>query len=297
MKPAPFEYHAPTELEQALALMSEYGSSAKVLAGGQSLLPMLNQRLIRPQHIVDINRVQELSCVHSTLGGLRVGATARQSQVEHDPAADAATPLIPQTLGLVGRWAIRNRGTVVGSLVQADPAAELPCLFALLGGTVQIARCGSEREVDAQSFFLGPGLCCIEPNEIATAARLPALPPGTGTWFEEISPRQGDLPLSAAAALVVPDRAGRIRAARVALAACGPVPIVVDLTSSLAGADIHAAPYREAAHLVRTEINPVTDIHADAHYRRHLAEVLAFRALRLASAQCRPADTAGETPP
>lgn len=294
MKPPPFEYQAPSELEEALALVAQYGSAAKVLAGGQSLLPLLNQRRITPDYIVDINRIRALSSVHSTSSGLRVGATARQYQVEHHPAARAATPLIPQALRLVGRWAVRNRGTVVGSLVHADPAAELPCVLALLGGTVELARCGRVREADARSFFLGPGQCCIEPDEIAVATRLPALPPGTGTWFEEVSPRQGDLPLCGAAALVVPDQAGRIRAARVALAACGPVPVVVDLTLMLAGTSIRDAPFHDVAELVRAGVSPATDIHADARYRRHLAEVLAVRALRRASARCRPADTAGE---
>ncbi|MFF4618149.1 FAD binding domain-containing protein [Nonomuraea jabiensis] len=268
MKPPPFEYHAPRDLDEALRTLAEV--RGKVLAGGQSLIPMLNMRLAAPGHLVDINRVQGLAIMEAARDGVRVGATVRHSQAERT----GAHPLLGRALRLVAHPVIRNRGTVVGSLVHADPAAELPAVLAVLGGSVRVARWqGQVRDVGAEEFFVGPMESAVQPGELAVSAYFPALGPRTGAAFEEVARRHGDYALAGVCAVVTLDEDGRVETARLACIGVGPVPVVVDVTESPA----------DAARIVRDRVEPEGDIHASAAYRRHLVGVLAERAVRNAT--------------
>ncbi|GAA3024772.1 xanthine dehydrogenase family protein subunit M [Streptosporangium longisporum] len=280
MKPAPFEYHAPRSLAEALQTLDDAGTGGKVLAGGQSLIPLLNMRLAAPAHLVDINRLDALAAVDVEAGGVRVGALARHAQVERSAPVAAAQPLLRRALRLVAHPVIRNRGTVVGSLAHADPAAELPAVLRLLGGSVRLARTGAVRDVPAAAFFTGPLESAIEPGELAVSAFFPAPPPRSGTAFHELARRHGDYALAGIAALVVLDDEGRIASATVAGVSLGPVPVLLDVTEALGGKPADSADWASAARAVRDGIDPEADIHATADYRRHLAGVLAERALR-----------------
>ncbi|GAA5079854.1 carbon-monoxide dehydrogenase medium subunit [Thermocatellispora tengchongensis] len=283
MKPPPFDHHAPRDLGAALAALAEAGARGKVLAGGQSLIPMLNMRLAAPEHLIDINGVAELDTLEAGPAGVTVGALARHSRVERSAEAAEAQPLLGQALRLVAHPAIRNRGTVVGSLVHADPAAELPAVLALLGGSVRLARAGAApRDVPAAEFFTGPMESAVRPGELAVSAFFPAPPPRSGTAFREVARRHGDYALAGVAALVALDDDLRVAQARVACVGVGPVPLVLDVTEESAGDD-----WAAAARAVRERAEPEDDIHATAGYRRHLAGVLAEQALREAALEGR----------
>jgi aerobic carbon-monoxide dehydrogenase medium subunit len=284
MKPPAFDYHRPSSVDEALALLAAVGDDGKVLAGGQSLVPILNMRLASPVHLVDINRLAELAYVRSEAGGVRVGALARHADVERDAAAHAAVPLLRQATACVAHAAIRNRGTSVGSLVHADPAAELPGVLALLGGTVTLARAAGRREVGAADFFLGPLESAIRPDELAVEAWFPAPPPRSGTAWLEVSRRHGDYALCGVGVLLTLDEDRRIAVARAVCVAVGPAPVTVDLTYAVAGAAADAADWSQAAALASAAVAPDDDIHATAAYRRHLAGVLVARAGRSAAA-------------
>ncbi|MDF5752416.1 FAD binding domain-containing protein [Spongiactinospora sp. TRM90649] len=279
MKPPPFAYRSPREVGQALADLAEADGDGKVLAGGQSLIPLLNMRLTAPGRIIDINRITGLDTVEPEAGGVRVGALARHTRVERSPVAAAVQPLLRQALRLVAHPVIRNRGTVVGSLVHADPAAELPAVLALLGGSVRLARAGGPgRDVPAGEFFIGPLESAAEPDELALSAFFPGLPPRSGTAFHELARRHGDFALAGVAAVVTMRTDLGLESARVACVGVGPGPVVVDVTAEAGGGEWDAA-----ARAVRERIEPEDDIHATAGYRRHVAGVLAERALTEAS--------------
>ncbi|MDP9841267.1 FAD binding domain-containing protein [Streptosporangium lutulentum] len=280
MKPPPFDYHAPRSLGEALDTLAEAGEHGKVLAGGQSLIPMLNMRLAAPAHLVDINRLAELATLDVEPGGVRVGALARHAQVERSEQVAAAQPLLREALRLVAHPVIRNRGTVVGSLAHADPAAELPAVLALLGGSVRLARSGAVRDVPAADFFVGLLESAVEPGELAVSAFFPALPPRSGTAFREVARRHGDYALAGIAALVRLDDDLRITSATVACVSVGPVPVVVDVTGACGHRPPATADWASAARAVQDRIEPEADIHATAAYRRHLAGVLTEQALR-----------------
>ncbi|MFC0863501.1 FAD binding domain-containing protein [Sphaerimonospora cavernae] len=290
MKPSPFDYHAPADLDEALDVLARVGpDGGKVLAGGQSLIPLLNMRLAAPAHLVDINRLTGpdigLATVEAGPGGVRVGALARHAAVERSAPAAAVQPLLGQALRLVAHPVIRNRGTVVGSLVHADPSAELPAVLALLGGSVRLAHRGGEREVAAAEFFTGPMESAAAPGELAVSAFFPALPPRSGTAFCEVARRHGDYAMAGVAAAVTLDEDFRIVAARVACVSVGPIPVVVDVADACGGRPAASADWAAAAAAVRDRIEPEADIHATADYRRHLTGVLAVRALRSAAVE------------
>ncbi|GLX03629.1 FAD binding domain-containing protein [Microbispora sp. NBRC 16548] len=287
MKPPPFGYHGPATLGEALDVLAEAGPDGKVLAGGQSLIPLLNMRLAAPAHIVDVNRVPGLDGIEAGPSGVHVGALARHAAVERSPEAAAAQPLLRQALRLVAHPVIRNRGTVVGSLVHADPAAEMPAVLALLGGSVRLASRGGEREVPAAEFFTGPMESALRPGELAVSAFFPALPRRSGTAFHEVARRHGDYAVAGVAAAVTLDEDLRIAAARVACVSVGPVPVVVDVTAACGPRPAASAGWEAVAEAVRDRIDPEGDIHATADYRRHLTGVLAARALRDAASAAR----------
>jgi carbon-monoxide dehydrogenase medium subunit len=287
MKPAAFEYHRPGTVAEALAVLAEVGHDGKVLAGGQSLVPLLNMRLAAPRHLVDVNWLAELDEVGCGPDAVRVGALARHARVEHDRDATAAIPLLGQAIGDIAHTTVRNRGTVVGSLVHADPAAELPAVLVLLGGRMELARAGDggRREVAAADFFLGPLESALRPGELATAATFPRPPAGAGSAWVEVARRHGDYAICGVGALVELDQGLRVAAARAALISVGPVPVPVDLTDALGGRPHDAADWAAAGRLAAAATDPEDDIHASAAYRRHLAGVLTARAARVAAAR------------
>ncbi len=285
MKPSPFRYSRPESVADALALLD---MEAKVLAGGQSLVPLLSMRLAAPEHLVDINRLAELSYVEVADGAVRVGALARHAEVLASEAAAAAQPLLRQALRFVAHPAIRNRGTTVGSIVHADPAGEMPAVLALLGGTVRVASTTGERTIEASEFFLGPLESAVEPDELAIEAQFPVLSPaGVGTGFTEISRRRGDYAICGVAAMAWLSADGSVGGATAAYLSMGPVPVVLDLTEAVAGTAADATALPAAAGLARDRLHPEPDIHATAAYRRHLAGVLTERALLEALAGAR----------
>ncbi|MFF8848215.1 FAD binding domain-containing protein [Streptomyces sp. NPDC015127] len=289
MKPPPFTYHRPLTLQEALDVLGQVGVEGRVLAGGQSLIPLLNERRITPAHLVDINRVAGLSDVRVERDGVQVGATVRHTEVEAHKAAHALVPLLRQGLRWVAHPAVRNRGTVVGSLAHADPGAEMTAVLALLEGTVELARTGHWRTVAARDLIVSAFKTCIEPGELAVSAYFPRPPDRTGTAFVEASRRSTDAATCALAAAVTLDEDARITAARGAYVAVAETPVVLDLTDPLVSTTPATANWESAALLARERISPGPDLHASAEYRRHLVGVLTARALR--SAALRAADT------
>jgi carbon-monoxide dehydrogenase medium subunit len=282
MKPPAFTYHRPATVEDALAVLDRVGSDGKVLAGGQSLVPVLNMRLAAPGHLVDINRLAALSYVRCDADAVRVGALARHAAVERDAAAFTALPLLRQATAHVAHPAIRNRGTTVGSLTHADPAAELPAALALLGGTVSLASVDGRRSVPAADFFLGPLESAVRPGELAVEATFPLPPPGTGSAWVEVSRRRGDYAVCGVGVLVTLDD-GRIVRARAAYVSVGPTPVPVELTDAVVGQVWDAADWAAAGALAAGAVSPEDDVHATAGYRRHLVAVLTARACRKAA--------------
>lgn len=282
MKPSPFVYHRPTTLEESLEVLAEVGADGKVLAGGQSLVPLMSMRLAAPAHLVDINHVDGLDRIETDDGGVRVGATSRHADVERDPAAFAAVPLLRQALVHVAHPTIRNRGTTVGSLAHADPSGEMTAVLAMLGGTVTLASRGNERTVDAADFFLGPLESAVRPDEVAVEAFFPAPEGRTGSAWVEVSRRHGDYAVCGVGALVSLDDDLHVTAAGIGLISVGPTPVVVDVTEALAGQAHDTADVVAAGALVRASVDPEADIHATAQYRRHLAGTLTERALQAA---------------
>ncbi|HEX6386945.1 MAG TPA: FAD binding domain-containing protein, partial [Anaerolineae bacterium] len=234
MKPAPFDYIAPDSLDAALAAMNEYGYDAKLLAGGQSLVPMMNFRLAQPAVIVDLNGLSELDTIHHTdSGGLRLGAMVRQRRLERDSLVAEAAPLLHEAMPHVAHVQIRNRGTLGGSLAHADPAAELPVVIVALDGRVCLRRASGERWIAAREFFTGIFTTDLAAEEILVELELPPLPPGTGTAFMEMARRHGDYALAGVAAVVTLDEAGICRRARLVYLNAGEVPIAAEQAASL----------------------------------------------------------------
>lgn len=291
MKPPPFEYHRPSTTSEAVQLLRH---GVKPLAGGQSLLPLLNMRLAAPEALVDITRIADLTRIEVTATTVRVGAAVRHADVERHAEAGEANPLLPLALHHVAHPAIRNRGTVVGSLAHADPAAELPAVLAIGDGELEIARAGdggavTTRTVAAADFFVGPLEADLRPGELVTHATFPALPESSGVAFTERARRHGDYALCGVAA-AVDAPGGRVRGARVAAIGVHPTPLVVDVCDVADGAspseasDPHA--WEAAGARLAERCEPDDDIHASADYRRHLAAVIAPGALALAAARC-----------
>ncbi|HEY7483026.1 MAG TPA: FAD binding domain-containing protein [Streptosporangiaceae bacterium] len=291
MKPPPFAYDAPETLGEALAALAEAGADGKVLAGGQSLIPMLNMRLAAPARLVDINRVAELDTLAADAAGVRIGALARHRRAERSADVARVQPLIVQALRHVAHPVIRNRGTVVGSLAHADPAAELPVALSVLGGTVQAASVDGRRDIPAAEFFAGPLESSLRPGELAVSAFFPALPPRSGTAFAETARRHGDYGLAGVAAVVSLDDDLRVSAARIGCLGVADTPFVLDVAETLGRRPPDSCDWAAAAAHAKREVRPDADIHASAEYRRHLVGVLTERALRTAAANAREGAT------
>ncbi len=279
MKPAPFVYLRPGTLAEALAALARE-SNAKVLAGGQSLVPLLSMRLASPAVVLDINGLPGLATVHVDTAGVRVGALARHADVLAHAEAGRVQPLLALALRHVAHPTIRNRGTTVGSIVHADAAAEMPVVLRLLGGSVQAVSSTGTRTIEAADLFVGPLESALRPDEIAVEAFFPALAPGAGVAFDEIARRHGDYALVGVAALVRLEE-GRVVEARAGYLSVNDVPVVVDLSDVLAGG-VDEASLAAAAEAALTELEPAADIHATADYRAQLVRVLTGRVLRAA---------------
>lgn len=264
MKPAPFAYLRPGSLSDALSALAEV-PGAKVLAGGQSLVPLLSMRLAAPSTLIDINGLPGLDTVSVSTDGVRVGALARHADVLAHVEAGRVQPLLPLALSHVAHATIRNRGTTVGSLVHADAAAEMPMVLRLLGGSLEAASVRGTRTIAAEDLFLGPLESSVAHDEIAVSAYFPALAVGAGVAFEEIARRHGDYALCGVAAVVAGE------SVRVGFVSVSDVPTVVDLTG-VADADL--------ADVSLAHLDPTEDIHATADYRAQLVRVLTERVVR-----------------
>lgn len=271
MKPAPFDYRRPGSLAEAAAILAGE-PDAKVLAGGQSLVPLLSMRLAAPAMLVDINGIPGLDTIRVEDGGVRVGALARHAAVLASPDVRRVQPLVTMALADVAHATIRNRGTTVGSLVHADAAAEMPVVLTLLGGSVEVEGPAGRRTIPASELYLGPLESSLRHDEIAVSAFFPALAPGAGVAFEEIARRHGDYALVGAAALVE-GRPGQEPSVKVGFLSVSDVPTVVDL-SGVADDDLGEA--------ALAQLEPLDDIHATAAYRSQLVRVLTGRVVRSA---------------
>jgi carbon-monoxide dehydrogenase medium subunit len=275
MKPAPFAFVRPATLDDALAALAA-DPGAKVLAGGQSLVPLLSMRLAAPSALVDINALPDLGHVRVAEDGVRVGALARHADVLADAAARESQPLLAMALSHVAHPTIRNRGTTVGSLVHADAAAEMPMVLRLLEGSVDVASVRGRRTVAAADLFVGPLESTLAHDEIALEAFFPALPRGAGVAFQEVARRHGDYALVGVAAYVERD-GDDVTRARLGFVSVSDVPTVVDVTDAL----------DDPAEKALAELEPAADIHATADYRAHLVRVLAPRVLAAATDHAR----------
>ena len=277
MKPAPFEYADPRSIDETLSLLARYGDDAKILAGGQSLVPMLNFRLARPAMIVDVNRVDGLDALAATGGTLRAGALVRQRRLE--VWAREHSPVLATALALVGHAAIRNRGTVAGSVVHADPAAELPALLLALDGAAVARSARGERAIPAADLFQGPLTTSLAADELVTETRWTLPRPDQGWGFHEVARRHGDFALVGAVA-VAGLRGGRIEDACIVVFGAGPTPRrLTTVERALAGHTPTLTSLREVAESACRELDSHTDLHATSEYRRAVAATLVTRAL------------------
>lgn len=282
MKPASFDYIAADSVEGAVAALAAAGADAKIIAGGQSLVPMLNFRLLRPSALIDINRIAGLSFITETENDIRVGALTRHHQLEISPIIVRHLPILSCAMTHVAHLAIRNRGTIGGSLSHGDPAAELPMLALLLNAELHIASAAGRRTVAARDFFLDALTVDLAAGDIVTEIALPKLPPKTGWGFEEVARRHGDFAL-AAAAVTLTVSGGTIAEARIALTGVGPTALrATEAEALLLGHALEKDLTGRTVEAVRAAIDPDTDLHASADYRRHLTGVLAGRALAAA---------------
>ncbi len=279
MKPPPFEYHRAGSADEAVALLAEYGDEAKILAGGQSLVPLLSLRLAHPAHLVDINPASELAAVTNG-NGLRMGALVRHRSVERSDLVLDTNPLLAFAVRFIGHTAIRTRGTLGGSLAHADPAAELPTVLAVLDGSIEACSARGTRTISAKELFQGFLTTTLGSDELLTAVQVPVLPAGTGWSFQEFSRRSGDFAIVGVAATVRLDGRGDVAEARLAFSGVDSIPVRATAAESiLTGATPSAELWSTAAREGAGPLEPPDDIHGSAPYRRHLAGVLAERAL------------------
>ena len=284
MKPPPFSYHDPRSVADAVGLLARL-ENAKLLAGGQSLMPMLNMRFVLPDHIVDLNRIDGLSYIRETADGLEIGAMTRQRELEHSEVVRAHWPIMHEALLQVGHRQTRNRGTIGGSLCHLDPAAELVSLAAGYDATVTVAGPKGERKIGFAEFPVAYMTPAIEPNEIVVGVRFPRWRPQHAHAFIEFSRRHGDFAITSAAVLLEVDGAGKITRASVTLGGVGTAPIRArEVEQAIVGQVPKGELFREACESCR-KFDALEDVHAPASYRQHLAAVLSRRALEKAHAR------------
>jgi carbon-monoxide dehydrogenase medium subunit len=289
VKPAWFDYYAPRTLEEALHILGDAGSDGRVLAGGQSLVPMLNCRILSPAVIVDINRIETLNRLHVDADSLTVGALVRHADLLRNAHVRAGWPLLAEATTQVAHPAIRNRGTVCGSVSHNDPAAEHPGVLVTLGGTVVIAGGAGRRELAAEQFFAGTLSTALEPGEMVVELRYPRPPAGAGAAFVEFARRLGDFAIAGVAAMLTV-RDGMCEQARLTIVGMGEGPFRAHaaeaaLTARRIDAEARREAFAAAAERVVAAVEPSDDVHASSSYRRHLAGVLTVRALETALAR------------
>ena len=283
MKPPRFDYLAPRTLDEALAHLHHHGDQAKILAGGQSLIPMLNFRLAHPGVVVDVNRLTDLAYVRQHDGGVAVGALTRQHAVERSELVRARVPVVAEACRFIGHAPIRHRGTFGGNLAHADPASELPAVMVALEAEMAVASRAGSRAIPAGQFFIGPLTTALQPGEMLTEIRIPAAPPRSGGAFVEMARRAGDFALVGVAALVTLDEAGQCARARIALCGVGPTPVRARAAEdALVGQAPTTAVLDEAADRAAAATSPPSDVHGSAEFRRKLARHFAREALAAA---------------
>jgi len=284
MKPAPFEYFIPDSIEQALELLREHGDDAKILAGGQSLVPAMNFRIHQPAVLIDLNRVPGFGYIREDGNVICVGAMTRERQLEFDDLIAKQAPLLHETVPFIAHPQIRNRGTIGGSLVNADPAAELPVLMLALDARLKARSTSGERWVDAQEFFVGMFTTALEADEILVEIELPVMPPHTGWSFMEVAPRAGDYALMGVATLVSLDEDGRSKGAKLVYLNAGDGPVdAKEAVESLEGEQLNDSLIESAARIAsESEITPFGNVHASPEFQRHLANVLTKKTLKMA---------------
>lgn len=286
MKPGPFEYHAPQSLDDALALLEHHGIDAKVLAGGQSLVPLLNFRLARPDHLIDINGLAELGGIERRDGWLRVGALTRLSALERSPVVTRHWPMISEALEQVAHLQIRNRGTVGGSVAHADPSAELPAVLCALDASFVVRSLSNARVVSAAEFFLGPLVTALEAEELLVRIDVPPAPPPAGQAFLEHARRHGDFAVGGAAAMIELGSDRRCRSVAIAMLGAGATPIRARLAEErLLGRGVDEKTALSAAACATDEIEPTGDIHGSTSYRRQVVRTMTARAILAAAAR------------
>jgi CO/xanthine dehydrogenase FAD-binding subunit len=283
MKPASFDYVRPASLADACALLAD-DEDARVIAGGQTLVPMLAMRLARPAKLIDILRLPELAGIRQESGAVVVGATTRQAHAERDPVVRASVPMLARVLPWVGHPPTRNRGTVGGSIANADPSAEIPLVAVTLGAEIMLATTAGPTSMPADEFFIGPMLTSIGQGECVSAIRFPVWPnPRVGVGFFEISARRSDFAFVAAAAQVALDQEGRCLDVALGVGGVGDRPLRLEL-SSLVGTELDPASVTEAVNAASCDLDAMSDLHASAAYRRRVARVLCIRAVEQARA-------------
>ncbi len=285
MKPPPFEYYNPTTVDEALSLLAEHGYDAKPLAGGQSLIPIMNFRLAQPAILVDLNNISELSYIQPDEGGgLRLGAMTRHHQVEHDPLIAERAPLIFEAMPKIATSQIRSRGTFGGSIAHADPSAELVAVSVALGGRFRLRSQSGEREAAASEFFLGMFTTLLEPQELLVEATFPAMPARTGWALMEVARRPHDFALVGVAAVLSLDDQERCQDTRIVFLSVGDGPVTAHHAAEVLRGQVPTPELMRAAAetAAADDVDPSSDIHASSAYRRHLVKVLTRQALELA---------------
>ena len=289
MKPPPFDYVRPATVAEALELLDDPSLEIKPLAGGQSLVPVMNFRLARPDRLVDVNRLGELAYIRRSAGVLRIGALTRQRALERSPLVAEHWSLLRDAIDWVAHPQIRNRGTVGGSIAHADPAAELPVALVALDAVVHaLSHRRGARAIPAAELFVTHLTTALEPDELLVEIEVPAVAPRTGTAFTEFARRHGDYGLGGAAVSVTLDPDGRVERSAIALLAAGPVPVRASgAEAALAGRAPDAAAAREAAAAAVEGIEPTGDIHGGTRYRRDLIRTLVERGIVKAAQEAR----------
>lgn len=282
MKPAKFAYHAPSSLDEAVSLLQRYAGEARVLAGGQSLIPMMNFRIAAPAALVDLNRMPDLDYIRQEGGVVRIGAMTRQRKLEFSPVIAERLPLLRDAIKLVGHLPTRSRGTIGGSLAHADPAAELPMMLQVLEGEVVARGPAGERVIKAGEFFRSLLTTALTAEEILIEVRFPAMPAGARYAVEEFARRHGDFAICAVAAVLQCD-GNRCTKARLATGGTGPVPLRLEAAEAvLEQKGLSEAAVEEAAEAAARAVEPMADQNGSAEFRRHLSRVLTGRVLRKA---------------
>ncbi len=280
MKPGAFEYFAPSTVQEAIRLLEQYGDQAKILAGGQSLVPLMNFRLGRPEVLVDINGIKELAFIREAGDELVIGALSRERDVELSPLVRQKCPLLAEAISHIGHPTIRNRGTIGGSLAHADPSAEIPTALTALDGSLKAVGGEGESVLKPEDFFLTYLTTSLEPSQMLVEVRVPVLPQGTGWSFVEMSRRAGDFAIVAVAALLFMEGGGVCRQARLALGGVAGTPVrALEAEEVLAGQRLTAALMARAAELAQEATDPESDYHASAEYRRAMTKVLVNQSL------------------